>query len=79
MKNTCPGCKSEKCYISFLNVVECSNKTCKYYSSSLYPPEDLPVPKDATPAQTSLSFEEDDSEHKTPMYFWSNYHTDCGD
>lgn len=73
MKNSCPGCKSEKCYISFLNVVECSNEDCRYYSSSLYPKQ-LPVPE-----ADEVPLKEEDTNPGTPMFFWSNYHTDCGD
>jgi hypothetical protein len=26
-----------------------------------------------------IDIPETESEHHEPMYFWSNYHTDCGD
>lgn len=62
----CPYCKASPAYVS-LNVVECSNEKCSYYSKELYP-------------RPTVESEQDtgDEDHGYRWY-WTTHHHDFGD
>jgi len=65
----CPKC-GFKCYESFTGV-ECTNNQCSNYHPDAYTP-----PPKAEVTQTE-AVEQDDPDKV--MWYWSHYHTDCGD
>lgn len=65
----CIKCNSVPCYISLMGTIECSNKKCQHYSEDLYP-DKAGDPKAET---------KQDEDPQKSLFFWSVYHTDCGD
>jgi hypothetical protein len=65
----CPACNSTPCYISFFGKIECGSLKCQHYSKELYPQQE-PVENKS---------KQDDEDPQKVMFFWSTYHTDCGD
>lgn len=52
-----------------MGTIECSNKKCQHYSEDLYP-DKAGDPKAET---------KQDEDPQKSLFFWSVYHTDCGD
>lgn len=70
MSEKCPICGAAA-YISFLShKIECAGEKCQNYAPDLYPKETV-----TTVEQNVASEEEPDK----VLYYWSTYHTDCGD
>lgn len=81
MTTRCPLCNASPCYISFISGnVECSNPACVKYSKDLYPPPPSVSKPEEASKEEKISHDEDDVDDSSKIrYFWSNYHTDCGD